>query len=69
VQDSFRYSPAREFEPAAAVAPIAIDTRKVVTGISTAGVEKPVELALGETKTVADDVNAAVSSLAQMKRS
>ena len=48
---------------------IEIDNRKFVTEVSTAGLEKPADLALGEKKTVQDDIQAAASKLAQLKRS
>lgn len=50
-------------------APISIDDSKFVTEVSTAGLEKPQDLALGEKKTVQDDIQAAASRLAQLKRS
>ncbi len=50
-------------------APISIDNSKFVTEVSTAGLEKPVDVALGEKKTVQDDIQAAASKLAQLKRS
>lgn len=53
----------------AAKTPIAIDTSKFVTEVSTAGLEKPEDLALGEKKTVKDDISASVNKLAQLKRS
>ena len=50
-------------------APISIDDSKFVTEVSTAGLEKPAEVALGEKQTVQDDINAAASRLAHLKRS
>lgn len=73
-------SPARDFkldkpkkwftqDTPAARQPISIDNSKFVTEVSTAGLEKPEDVALGEKKTVQDDISASVSKLAHLKRS
>jgi len=49
--------------------PITIDDRKFVTDVNTAGLEKPVTVALGEKQTVQDDIDSAANRLAQLKRS
>jgi hypothetical protein len=55
--------------PTAPLSVPAIDTRKFVTEISTAGLQKTDDVALGETQTVQDDIDSAANRLAQLKRS
>lgn len=48
---------------------IKIDGSKYVTQVTTAGMVKPDDVQLGVTQTKQDDINAAASKLAQLKRS
>lgn len=56
-------------DDAAPKAGISIDTSKVVTKVDTVGMEKLTDVALGETTSVQDDINAAANRLANLKRS
>lgn len=46
---------------------IDINDTKVVLPVDTSGIQKVTQVELGQTKTIADDVNAAASRLAQLK--
>lgn len=48
-------------------AKIDINDTKVVLPVDTSGIQKVTQVELGQTKTVADDVNSAASRLAQLK--
>lgn len=50
-------------------APIAIDERKIVTDIKTDTLSKTQNIQLGKQVVAADDINASVNKLAQLKRS
>lgn len=67
----YRYNPPKKWTVQATVPPadVTIDESKFVTQVTTAGLEKPAEVALGDKQTVADDINGAASKLAQLKRS
>lgn len=48
-------------------AKIDINDAKVILPVDTSGIQKVTEIELGQTKTVADDVNSAANRLAQLK--
>lgn len=48
---------------------VQIDDRKFVTTVTTSGMVKAEDVQLGVTQTKQDDINAAASKLAQLKRS
>lgn len=59
----------RSVAPQQATEEIQIDGSKFVTAVTTAGMIKAEDVQLGVTQTKQDDINAAASKLAQLKRS
>ena len=55
--------------PSSPNAVVQIDDRKFVTAVTTSGMSKAEDVQLGVTETKQDDINAAASKLAQLKRS